>query len=325
MKNFFSAGACLLMLTLSFSACKKQIDAEINCDSSSPRHELTVSVGGSAAQIDTKVTTAAATLSANEAKVSSLQILVFNGDFLDAYASATSSTASVTCTQGTRTVYAVVNAPDLSGVSTPSALKATLIDLSSNAADSFTMIGSKSVPIPATSTVSIDVERMVSRVVLKKVTCDFDAPSLAGMSFKLDKVYLVNAAGNSKLDFSAAPTKWYNADENKGDLSALLLDSPAATIADGASYSTVHYFYTMPNPASSKKTMLVLEATLGTQKYYYPIELPALVHNTSYEISSVKILRPGSDDPATPVSTEAASFSVSVKGWTTSSIDEQII
>lgn len=325
MKNFFNILGIALSTAFVLSSCHKSIDPTVQAGLDEPRFSLEVSLGGSAGQVETKVTGETASISAGESKVSSLQVLVFRGDFLDAYAKTTSASASVSCTKGSRTVYAVVNAPDLSGISSLAALKSKVVDLADNSATSFVMVGSKSVTIPASGAVSIDVERIVSRVVVKSISRDFESPSLAALSFKVDKIYLVNAAGSAKLDLSGAPGKWYNEGSNKSQVAALISDSPAAAIADKASYSTPHYFYAMPNPASSKKTLLVIEATLGTQKYYYPVELPALEHNCSYEISKVTVKRPGSDTPTEPVTSSSASFTVKVTPWATTVVDEKII
>lgn len=323
MKNFFYTLGIALSAALMLSSCNKSIDPTNN--PGGPRFALEVSLSGNAGQVETKVSGEPSTVSVGESKVNSLQVLVFRGDFLDAYAKSTSTNVSVSCTEGSRSVYAVVNAPDLSGISTLTELKAKVIDLADNSETSFVMVGSKSVTIPAAETVSIDVERLVSRVVVKSISRDFESPSLAELSFKVDKIYLVNAAGDAKLDLGGTPTKWYNEDSNKSQVAALLSDAPAATIANKASYSTAHYFYSMPNPASAKKTLLVVEATLGTQKYYYPVELPALEHNCSYEISKLTIKRPGSDSPTDTVTSSSASFTVTVTPWETTVIEEEII
>lgn len=325
MKNFFNIMGIALSTALMLSSCNKSIDPTIQAVPDEARFSLEVSLGGSAGQVETKVSGETSTVSAGESKVNSLQVLVFRGDFLDAYTKSTAASVSVSCTEGSRSVYAVVNAPDLSGISSLTALKAKVIDLADNSGTSFVMVGSKSVTIPATGTVSIDVERIVSRVVVKSISRDFESPSLAALSFKVDKIYLVNAAGNAKLDFSGAPAKWYNEGSDKSQVAALLSDAPAAAIANKTSYSTAHYFYAMPNPASAKKTLLVVEATLGDQKYYYPVELPALEHNCSYEISKLTIKRPGSDSPTDTVTSASASFTVTVTPWETTVIEEEII
>ena len=290
-----------------------------------PRYNINVTLGGAAIEVETKTTGEASTVSANEAKVNSLQVLVFRGDFLDAYGTANASSVSVSCTAGTRTIYAVVNGPNLSAVTSLSALESTMVDLSSNSTSSFVMVGSTSATLPGTGSVSIPVSRMVSRIVLKKISRNFTAASLQSLSFKVDSIYVVNAAGNFNYKLNASPSKWYNEGKDKGEVTALLRDAPGVLIANNSSYSTPHYFYVMPNSAASKTTRLVIVATLGTQKYYYPVDMPALQYNKSYEITGVTIKRGGSDNPNTPVTSSDISFSVSVNGWTTNDIAEQLM
>lgn len=325
MKNFFYILGTALLTAFVLSSCNKTIDPTVQCASDEQRFPLEVRLGGSAVQIETRATGETAGISAGESKVNSLQVLVFRGDQLDAYARSATASANVSCTEGSRTIYAAVNAPDLSGISTLTALKSKLVDLSDNTSASFVMIGEKVVTIPLTSSVSIEVERIVSRVVIKSISRDFESPSLAGLPFKVEKIYLINAAGNAKFDLSGAPSKWYNEGSNKSQVTALLSDTPATAIANESSYSTAHYFYTMPNLTTTKKTLLVIETTLDTRKYYYPIELPALEHNCSYEISKVTVKRPGSDSPTDPVNSSSASFTVMVTPWETTVVDEKII
>ena len=307
-----------------FSSCNKSGE-DLPGSTPEQRYNINVTLGGAAIEVETKATGEAAAVSANEASVSSLQVLVFRGDFLDAYGNANSSSVSVSCTAGTRTIYAVVNGPDLSAVTSLSALESTVVDLSANSTNSFVMVGKTSTTLPGTKSVTVPVSRMVSRIVLKKITRNFLAPALQGLSFRVDSIYVINAAGNINYKMDAAPGKWYNQSKDKGELAALLRDTPGATIANNASYSTAHYFYVMPNPATSKTTRLVIVATLGTHKYYYPVNLPAMQNNKSYEIAGVTIKRGGSDNPDTPVSSDDISFNVTVSGWTTSDIAEQII
>ncbi|MBO4605003.1 MAG: DUF4906 domain-containing protein [Bacteroidales bacterium] len=316
--------ASVLALAALFSSCNKFEGPQMQSDPEQ-RYNINVTLGGAAVEIETKLTGDASTVSTNEAKINSLQVLVFRGDFLDAYGTANSNSVSVSCTAGSRTIYAVVNGPNLSGVTSLSALESTMVDLSANSANSFVMSGKTVTTLPGTKSVTVPVSRMVSRIVLKKITRNFTATSLQGLTFKVDSIYVVNAAGSFNYAMNAAPGKWYNQDKDRGDLPALLRDTPGATIANNASYSTPHYFYVMPNPGSSKTTKLVIVATLGTQKYYYPVSLPALQHNKSYEIAGVTVKRGGSDNPDTPVTSDDISFSVTVAGWTTSNIEEQIM
>ena len=249
---------------------------------------------------------------------------MFRGDFLDAYQKATTSSVSLTCTAGERRVYAVVNAPDLSSISSKSALEAYLVDLSANTASSLVMIGVANATLPGEETVNIAVNRMVARVVVNKISREFESASLGALKFVVKGIYLSDVAGNGSISGAAAPSKWYNTSNKKDDCPALLSDKPNAEIADKGAYSTAHYFYSMPNKVA-QKTKLVVEAQLGDKTFYYPIELPALESNKSYEIANILVKRPGADTPDAPVTSDAITFSVSVNDWITVPIVEQII
>ena len=281
--------------------------------------ELTVGICGS-------MTKATAVTKDNEAKVNDLQVFVFRGDELDAYASVDNAMElTLSCTAGEREVYALVNAPEYSMVSSKTALLAKVSELSANSLTNFEMVGSKSVTLPQASTVSIDVNRIASRVVLKKVTRNFTSAALQSLDFTVDAIYLINVAGNTSYDLTAAPGAWYNVAKYNSELPSLLHDAVGSKIANGASHDTAHSFYSYPNDAASKTTRLVIETTLGTAKYYYPINLPAMESNKSYEIAEVTITRPGSDDPDVPVSFADATFSINVIDWTVVPVEDVTI
>lgn len=281
--------------------------------------ELTVGICGS-------MTKATAVTKDNEAKVNDLQVFVFRGDELDAYASVDNAMElTLSCTAGEREVYALVNAPEYSMVSSKTALIAKVSELSANSLTNFEMVGSKSVTLPQASTVSIDVNRIASRVVLKKVTRNFTSAALQSLDFTVDAIYLINVAGNTSYDRTAAPGAWYNVAKYNSELPSLLHDAVGSKIANGASHDTAHSFYSYPNDAASKTTRLVIETTLGTTKYYYPINLPAMESNKSYEIAEVTITRPGSDDPDVPVSFADATFSINVIDWTVVPVEDVTI
>ena len=313
-KSIFAFAAALAALV----ACNKNDVAPMqpqNQESLVPC-ELTVGICGA-------MTRATAVSADNEAKVNNLQVFVFRGDDLDAYASVDNAQElTLSCTAGDRVVYALVNAPDYSAVPGKAALLAKVSELSANSLSNFEMVGSKSVTLPQSEKVSIDVNRIASRVVLKKITRSFTSEALQALNFKVDAIYLINVAGNTSYDLSAAPAKWYNVAENKNELASLLYDAPASLITNGQSYSTAHTFYAYPNDLATNTTRLVIETTLGETKYYYPINLPEMAANKSYEIEEVKITRPGSDNPDEPVSFADATFSINVIDWTVVPVTE---
>ena len=313
-KSIFAFTAALAALV----ACNKNDVAPMqpqNQESLVPC-ELTVGICGA-------MTKATAVSADNEAKVNNLQVFVFRGDDLDAYASVDNAQElTLSCTAGDRVVYALVNAPDYSAVPGKAALLAKVSELSANSLTNFEMVSSKSVTLPQSEKVSIDVNRIASRVVLKKITRSFTSEALQALNFKVDAIYLINVAGNTSYDLSAAPAKWYNVAENKNELASLLYDAPASLITNGQSYSTAHTFYAYPNDLATNTTRLVIETTLGETKYYYPINLPEMAANKSYEIEEVKITRPGSDNPDEPVSFADATFSINVIDWTVVPVTE---
>ena len=313
-KSIFAFAAALAALV----ACNKNDVAPMQPQSQESLVPCELTVG-----ICRAMTKATAVSADNEAKVNNLQVFVFRGDDLDAYASVDNAQElTLSCTAGDRVVYALVNAPDYSAVPGKAALLAKVSELSANSLTNFEMVGSKSVTLPQSEKVSIDVNRIASRVVLKKITRSFTSEALQALNFKVDAIYLINVAGNTSYDLSAAPAKWYNVAENKNELASLLYDAPASLITNGQSYSTAHTFYAYPNDLATNTTRLVIETTLGETKYYYPINLPEMAANKSYEIEEVKITRPGSDNPDEPVSFADATFSINVIDWTVVPVTE---
>ena len=194
------------------------------------------------------------------------------------------------------------------------------------------MIGHQDgVDLPEDSPVTIDVHRLAARVVIKKITRAFTAAALAAKSFSIDQIFLINVAGDTNYGETAAPSVWFNKQAYASEQAAFTYDAPAASLANNASYSTVHSFFAYPNASadsdaavwSPRHTRLVVKATLGTDVYYYPITLPALESNKSYEIEELILTRPGSDDPDKPVSIQECTFQINVLGWTTVAVADE--
>ena len=73
--------ASVLALTAILSSCNKSEETAPQ-GPQDERYNIDVTLGGAAIEVETKTTGEAATISANEAKVNNLQVLVFRGDFL---------------------------------------------------------------------------------------------------------------------------------------------------------------------------------------------------------------------------------------------------
>ena len=339
MKKYFLI-ALTALAALAVASCNKN-GAEGPADVPVPIRLVIKAVGSG----ETRATGVVSNSEATEAKVNTLQVLVFNGDALDGYGSSTGSkTATVSCTVGSRDIYAVVNAPSLSGITSKAALLATVSNLAAEI-DNFQMIGSKTETLEYDGTVTIPVDRFAARVVIKAIKNAHANAALAA-DFTLQSVYLTNAVGD--VDFAKsstyAPQTWYNRRgyESSNNLGDFTYDAVNEAIAAGATNSTAHYFYTMPNGYPGKVGLeagetaftpravrLVVRAVIAGTLYNYPILLPALESNKSYEIELLTITKNGNpdngghdpDDPddtdeEDPVTGFEQNFQITVNDWT---------
>lgn len=266
----------------------------------------------------------------DESVIGSLQVFVFRGDVLDGYGRSDSGLAVVNCTTGERLVYAVANAGDLSGVSSPSGLLSSVSSLGGDV-KAMQMIGSDTVTVTADESLHIEVSRIAARVVLKGIKFNYrlDGELVEGKSMTVKSVYLVNVAGD--CDFgqneSYEVDTWYNKGgyDSENGLGAVIYDSVSeGTIANGESLIKEHRFYAYPNanalasgiPWSPRATELVICAEYEGATYYYPVKLPALVSNHSYVIELVNITRLGNvDDQESVIEGIVSQFNVSSKPW----------
>ena len=290
------------------------------------RTELTVDIA-------TGMTKSTTITAEDEVKVNNLQVFVFRGDALDAYGVAdNASTVTVSCTKGNREVYAVVNAPDLKDIATKTDLLAAKSALSDNDESNFVMIGKTNADLPSELPVNVEVDRIVSKVVLKTVNRAFTSAALAALNFSIDEIFITNVPGDVNYGLTDNPVDWYNKMDYNSEMAMFTHDAPAASVVNEEAYSTQHTFYCYPNKAadsdatswSPRRTRLVLKTTLGTDTYYYPVTLPELENNKSYELE-LTITRPGSDNADMPVSFEDCAFEITVKPWTVVTVTDGIV
>ena len=308
----------------------------------------------------TKAVSAYTTAQTYEAQVNKVQILVFGSDgAINFYKNLGSSTSgSISTTAGTKTVWAVVNGPDLSSVGTLSALQATAVDLSANsttASTGFVMAGSSTCTVSsgATASCAVTVSRLASRVALTSVVNNL--PSSYG-AITINRVFLSNVVGNQNLAGSASASTWYNkngrADEStrntahiidgstyKASCEALTYKGVVSSLANGGTYSpsTPLLFYSYPNSSTTapagfqstfaaQRSVLVVVATISGTTYYYPVVLDdaVLARNTAYTVG-LTITGLGSSDPNTPVTKGSISASVTVSGWSSGATYDETI
>lgn len=282
--------------------------------------ELTVSVPGASL---TK-----ASSDAGEAAVGKLQVFVFRSDgALEATSSANASSVTMSTTTGSKTVAALVNAPSVS-VTTLSGLEAEVSDLSDNGLGAFVMYGSEEKEITGDASVNVTVTRLVAKIQIQKITNAITQSEYASKTMTIDEIFVLNAAGDALYTrASYVPTKWYNFKdpETSGACDALLRETlTGKTLANSASLTENHTFYCYANPTatdttedntSARFTRLVVKASVDGKTSYYPMSIADIEANHKYIITELTITRLGSDDPDTPITTEDATFTVTVADW----------
>lgn len=338
-------------------SCDKNADC-IPCQENQESQEtatLNVSVGFDE-EPGTRAVTAYTVAQDYEKAVNNVQILVFDASGkINFYkdAGTTTSGIKISTTAGEKTVWAVVNGPDLSSIATLSALQSEAVDLSDNSltkTEGFVMAGSVSCTLSASgANAAVTVSRLVSRIALQKVT---NALPEGYGALKIDNVTLINVPGNQNLAGNAAIATWYNkmgrkdggaqadvidGSTNKASCPGLTYAAPAASVNSGASHTptTPHLFYCYPNATSTdasgwaasftaRKTRLVVAATISGTKYYYPVTINTPERNKAYTVE-LTITGLGSTDPDQPVSKGEVTASVTVKEWVAGATYEENI
>ena len=287
-----------------------------------------------------------------ENAVRTVDIFVFfkGGEYdgqLDAYAHFDSAPYSLTATTGDRTIYAVVNSAhpvsELETVSTKTGLLSKVTEISSQktasaAPGNFTMIGcvnrseaTANALVPGVNSITVKVDRIVSRVRLLKITRDFESSALGAQDFSVEEIYLSNAVDKEKysLDLTPAADDFVNKLGVPDAACDLWMRRPIGeTLADGESKNmgdAAFSMYAMPNPVDTdndkkpftvRNTKLVVKAVLNAKPIYYVIPLGALESNTTYDIGELVITRPGSSDPEKKTETASCTFTVEANPWT---------
>lgn len=279
---------------------------------------------------DTKITGQA---SSYEDDVLSVQLFVFDRQgALEASDYFPSSTGSLQVTNGSKTIYALVNNEKIGDPSSENSLLKTVSALQDNALDRLVMVGSVKKDITGDTDVIVRVNRLVSKIELGEIAADFAYGQ--SRSIKINSLYLTNVNSSSTLDGSgtADPSEWYNKmGYARSVCDGILYESIGVTLADKASHRVAHSFYAYPNHTetdthggstfSSRLTRLVIDTDLG----YYHIDFPDLSPNKAYIINKVTIKGPGGDTPEEHVERTNCTFIITVKDWETGASVTEII
>lgn len=259
--------------------------------------------------------------------VNTLQVFVFDdSDNLEAHDMADAESIVLSCRPGSKKVVTLVNAPELTDVRTYTQLAETRSLLTDNTIDSMVMVGEKDIELSATSSITVPVSRLASKIVLRQVVNNFKFKSDQEAAFTITGIYLLNVVGEKGYLSESQPELWYNRMElDTEDAPAFTYEqlSNNITIPYNGTYTADKYYYCYPNTTKSdssgknwseRYTRLVVEATLDGEVMYYPVSLPEVLPNSAYEIT-LRVTRHGSPDPDVPVSGVAAEFTIDVQDW----------
>lgn len=314
------------------AACTKTENAVKSADGIRGTAELSVSIPALTA------TKASGSVSESEENaLRSVQVFVFTeSGNLETCKTATSGQLDLSCTKGSKTVAALVNAAEVSDITTLAELRGKTTLLTGNSAGSFIMYGQKTVQVNAASVaVALEVQRFAAKVVINKITNRMSLAQYQSAPIEVTGIYLINVAGDAAISGDAAPTLWLNKAKNEAGADCLYREKPSALkVAYNSSDSDGHYFYCYPNPTvqddardawSPRHTRLVVEAVIGGRTCYYPITLPAVNGNTIYTIGELTITRIGTDTPDVETVMGGASFTISVAPWKTEDVNSVTI
>lgn len=210
---------------------------------------------------------------------------------------------------GNKSVYAVVNGPDFSSVTTYAQFKLTSDDLMKTNIqdDGFVMIGHEECSVTSGTVVEpvIVVRRMVARVVVQKIVNSV-APQYGDVS--IECVYLGNAntvqtmvgmSGNIANVYGYADMEKSSPIGKNGVVGACpeyFYRNVGSVISNGSSNTTKYHMYCHPSSSVSTTCVYVL-ATIDGEKYYYRVPLyDGLQSNKTYSVE-MEIVNLGSNLP----------------------------
>ena len=316
-KNFVKAFSAVLCMASLCASCQKEVSSE-QLKEERARIEVSIPTG------ETKLVS-----DAQDDVVNNYQLFMFKADgTIEDYVSTTSSNITLDCTTGKKHLFVFVNAPSLADESNYETISKKQMLLSDNAERSIVMSGSLTIEVgsSATETVTLQAVRKVAKVVLSELKLEMDIPQYSILPFKVSSVYLINVPADTPyFGMAATTTLWYNkSGYNPDDDNTLIYDDMGDfQITEQTPYTTQNTFYCCPNKMdndsfnsiwSPRHTRLVVEATLGETKYYYPVTLPKMDANKVYSVH-LTITRPGLETPDAEFSKFDEPFQITIKEW----------
>lgn len=194
------------------------------------------------------------------------------------------------------------------------------------------MSGTTSINAGTSSMYSLDLQPLMSEVILRSLRCDFSSRSYRNETLKDIKVYLTNVCCACAIlpNTGSHSSEYMNIGRaDSTSLSSLshpeYIYSHPGFEAGSAQIRPDLHFYCYPNDEKEETlgtpfTRLVIEGTIGGKRYYYPINVnrrsgsSGVGRNTVY-ILDVVLTRRGTTDPDTAVDSGMAEICMQVEKW----------
>ena len=287
--------------------------------------------------------------------INSLEILIFRKSIgsdegiLDTYEHFAAneindlSEIKVKSTVGDKYIYVIANAHDttnFSGISNLEDFKRLEHYLYHERKNDFLMTGHTEETLGINTNISINLERMVSKIILKSITTKFAGTPYQGCCLKNPKAYLINIKG-SKLIYDGNKPRMGDIILNRGgkidedisscqDKNLFYKDFPSSINDTGFNEEIILYSYSneiSEENVNDKFTRLVIEGEINGITYYYPININqddfghnelishyGIKRNHAYSIS-LTIHRPGSMNPDEPIVFGTISMGITCSDW----------
>ncbi len=292
--------------------------------------------------------------SANDAKINTLEILIFNNEqgaengLLEVYKNLSGSQLTdlsnieITATTGAKKLFIIGNSHignTLRSITKYSDFEAIESSLLSENTQDFCMTYSSETTLAPVTEITADLTRLVARVKLGSLKTNFTGTSFEGKSLEDVKIYLLNAHSNKLLYNGNAPSnstifnykRAKTSDYESAEMNGILYESISSPLAPLGEI-TSHYFYCYENlleleTETDRYTRLVIEGKLNGTIYYYPINInregfgyvsttshKGVKRNASYSINCT-ITGIGSNNPDEIIENSTISVDITVTEW----------
>lgn len=303
---------CLFAACLALAACNKSLAPAAMPEPETPSADVNLNIVTEGAGATRSADTAHLDF---ERYVNDFDLKVFRGGFINhTYSQSGTSPFSLKLLAGNLSFHAFANVPDsiFEGVSTESALDDALLPFSQ--ANSTTALAmcctvSKAVMPGQDNSVSLELERMVSRISLQGVQSAL--PEVLG-TFTLQSAYLADIPSHCHMDMTADNSQLLNP-------IATPLTSASASAAGGLTWQSSATAPSVSAPwrlycYPGNQVKLILVAKVGSTTTYYTIPMGNLVHNKSYSVNAL-ITNMGTSTPDPDPVSHNVSASISVADW----------